>query len=225
MQDQLALLTAQANMAKTVKLNAARDSALRELLANDNDRATFAANAARNAPGGRGRSGNPLPDWTSRRGGGGGGRGALMADTAIWNRVGAGMGGSRVGGAGGGARGGRGGGGGGGGGRGAAEQGTASQVADTVRLFVSSIFANMTFQHLFEGITLTTDQEAKARELIRNTQLESRPPALPFVSVLRLNRATGNVVMQAESAAELSALLSNESDRATLQSRILIVAR
>jgi hypothetical protein len=72
-------------------------------------------------------------------------------------------------------------------------------------------------------MSLTSDQEAAARDLIAKTQVEittQRPQIQPVA--LRLNRRTGLVSMQAESAAELLALVSNEADRATLQSRIVI---
>ena len=136
------------------------------------------------------------------RGGRGGGRGAL-ADTAA-RRLGAavptdsaiGRGAAR--GAGGGAR--------GGGGRGQAQS-------------VSSL-AEATFNRLFNGITLTPDQESTARAAIVRAQegIVSLTPQR-YVRVA-MGRGGPIVVLQAQSDSALAALLDNDGDRAMLRSRI-----
>jgi hypothetical protein len=89
------------------------------------------------------------------------------------------------------------------------------------------MMTEMTFQRLFNEMPLTEAQQANARALIRKTQeeIQATRPRSPVPVRLRLNRATGMVSMEAESAAALLALVSSEEERATLQSRIIIAQR
>ncbi|MGH7459521.1 MAG: hypothetical protein ACREMA_00655, partial [Longimicrobiales bacterium] len=217
----IALHTKQAQHDETVNLTLVssqakrvlRDAALRELLTNDVDRATFDAHAAQaGRAGGRG-----------GRGGGGGGRarsGGAAADTVAGGRAGRG--------------------GGidtfnvtmitGGGGRGGARRGGGAGqeiTLDSARLLLdmSNVVNNLTFRQLFEGIQLTPQQEARARELITNNQQEVRAQRVRPAGILRLNPATGVVSMEADGGAQLLALVSSEADRAKLESRITSVPR
>ena len=80
----------------------------------------------------------------------------------------------------------------------------------------------LTFRRLFEGITLTPDQETAAREVFSKAQQDMRMPLPRPETILRFNRVSGMVSMQAESVAALSALVNSDADRAKLQSRIVI---
>ena len=80
----------------------------------------------------------------------------------------------------------------------------------------------LTFRRLFEGITLTPEQETAAREVLSKAQQDMRMPRPRPETILRFNRVSGMVSMQAESVAALSALVNSDADRAKLQSRIVI---
>ena len=80
---------------------------------------------------------------------------------------------------------------------------------------------DMMFTNYFSGITLTPDQEAAARAIITQSQEQTRIVNPPQTPILRVNRRTGLVSMSDASAAELSALLSGEADKAMLQARIV----
>ncbi len=234
-QDAAAAVAIAANRLRRIELEASRDSALRALLTNDADRATFDVHVAEApvAPRGRGAG----ADVSSR--GGGRGRRADLGDTAM--RV---FGRARGGGrgdladtfrlnprSGGGTRGrgdmadttvrfGRGGGG-GGRGRGDMADTTLRYRLDGMNIALTNFNTEMTLRRLFAGISLTAEQESSARALIARTQQDMRtqtPLAEP--PRLRMNPATGMVTMQAASAEALGALLTNEADRARLQSRI-----
>ena len=82
----------------------------------------------------------------------------------------------------------------------------------------------MTFQRLFNEMALTEAQATEARALIRKTQqeIQAMQPRTPVPARLRFNRRSGVVSMDAESAAALLALVANEEQRATLESRIVV---
>ncbi|MEX2284256.1 MAG: M56 family metallopeptidase [Gemmatimonadota bacterium] len=249
-QDAVANVSQAANRLRTVALTTRRDSALRALLTSDADRATFDQRMAQG--GGRGwvdfefSPGDSAGGGRGARGGGGGarqGRGGvvdtlrlrfdtltlplrrmvreqidgvrLRADTT--GTRGGGRGVAR--GGGGGARGG----GDAGGGRGGRDGAPDLPAERALLERYNTMLVEAVYNRFFNGMSLTPEQEAAARDLITRTQVETtaqRPQIQPVA--LRLNRRTGMVSMQAESAAELLALVSNEADRATLQSRIVI---
>jgi beta-lactamase regulating signal transducer with metallopeptidase domain len=74
---------------------------------------------------------------------------------------------------------------------------------------------------LFEGISLSADQAARARALIDKTDqaVDSERPSRP-TPILRFEATTGTVSIRVPADAELLALLTNDADRAKLQSRI-----
>jgi hypothetical protein len=212
MKDSLVDAAVQLNRARMDVIRTQRNVALRALLTTDAQRADFDARVAQEsagfALGGRGRSGGPPPDWT----------GALIAG----------------GGFGGGGRGRQGGGTGGGGrgGRGAISAstnpaGVAGRLDSTmVRLDVilASRMTDVTYSRLLDGMGLTADQEAAARSIIIAAQQETRAGVLPpRVASLRLGPVPGIVAMQAAGAAQILALVSNEADRAKVQSHIVII--
>jgi hypothetical protein len=183
-------------------IQAHADSALEGLLTSDADRALLRSRFASQTPGGRGRSG--------------GGGGIVAAATPVGDSVFVGGGrGTRVGGAGGvapagfGAGGGRGGGGArGGGGRGVV---TEVNVVDFL------------FGRFFDGIPLTPQQEADARIIISKMQADlSAIAPRPAPTVIRLRPFSNQVVMPPETADAFAAILSNDADRATLRSRIVV---
>jgi hypothetical protein len=208
--EQAGLLANVTQRLRNVSLQVQRDSALRALLTNEADRATFDTNAASGARQGRGRSGGPPPDWT-----GGGGRGRAGSDTSAGGGGGARRGGAR-------------------GNRWLADR---AAGADTViwrgqrggnrgaaSEAVVSYMSALTFDRLFDGIMLTTDQDASARALIARTQQELMAGmALLPTMILRLGPDNGQVSMRAGSAAALLEVLSNDADRAVLASRIVIL--
>jgi len=210
-----------ATVARSTLLQAQRDTALRALLTNDADRATLDAHLAQPS-GGRGRSGGP----------GAGGRGGadpvyvidgvrITGDSLI-QRMGlqGARGGARGGGAGGSAGvvgGGRGGGRGGG-------AAPSQAILDSMTANMNAMMSDLTFRRLFNGISLTADQESAARLLITSTQnaIAAGRPRLER-AVLKVNPITGVVAMRAESAEALVALASNDADRATVRSRIMTI--
>ena len=149
------------------------------------------------------------------RGGGGGidssaARRIRLRDAADTLAMAGGRGGAR-----------RGGGGGGRGGR--------AIVPDSARPRLIGVIENvdgaateLTFRRLFEGITLTPDQEAAARDVLRKAQQDMRMPRPQPETILRFNRVSGMVSMKAESVAILTMLVNSDADRAKLQSRIVI---
>jgi beta-lactamase regulating signal transducer with metallopeptidase domain len=191
-QDTIAMVALQANLTKAQALRVQRDAALRALLTNDADRATFDAHAAQ-ALGGRGRSGGAGPDFP----GGGGRRGGFVGDTLVQRMPSPG------------------------GGRGGRSGGGGASPADLVAP-LGSIMADLTFHRLFDGIQLTADQESTARALIVRTQQQTGPQGPRPPLLLRMNPFSGAVSMQPASASALIALLPNAADRDRLQSRIVI---
>jgi hypothetical protein len=93
-------------------------------------------------------------------------------------------------------------------------------------VLVNRIVVATTYIRLFEGIQLTDDQAASARELIGSTQHEMLSQApVPAPPALRMNPRTGVVTMEAASAEALMALVASDADRATLRARLLIPIR
>ena len=207
--DQEANAVVAARQAQRVALETVRNAALRELLTTDADRAAFDASAAQAASGERGGGG-------FGRGGGAGARGAggaivsVVGDSAFRlmvardtiaggrERVGGGRagGGGRVGGT-----------------------GDVIRVAATV----GQVMNQMTYQRLFNGITLTAEQQARAQEMIAKTQTDIQAALTALVippALLRVNPFNGAVLMAPESAEVLFSLPSNEADRTKLRERI-----
>lgn len=81
-----------------------------------------------------------------------------------------------------------------------------------------------TLRRLFADISLTPDQETRARELIASHQqdVQTQRPPRPEV-ILRVNPNSGAISMQAEGVNELLALVASEADRAKVQSRVTAV--
>jgi hypothetical protein len=97
------------------------------------------------------------------------------------------------------------------------------QVVGSVQLSVPS--TEETFRRLFDGIALTPDQETNARAIIEATA--ERFFALlpdPPLTELRLVNA-GRVAMRTGSRDMLAALLTNDADRALLESRTTVETR
>jgi beta-lactamase regulating signal transducer with metallopeptidase domain len=189
-----------ASQARALSLRVQRDSALRALLTNDADRIRFDEHVAQAPAGGRGRGGGAGADpaASGRRGGGGG-----VDSTRLFGRTGE--------------PGARGSGGGGRGGRG----GATVYMLDSLALNMTNMVVDLNLRRLFEGITLTPEQEASARAILAQSQQEIRQQNRPGPPVLRIDRRNGLVSMSDANAAELSALLSNEADKQTLQARIV----
>ncbi len=179
-------------------MQAQADSGLEALLTNDADRALLHTRFAPQMAAGRG-----------------GGRSAtLVGDTTLLIAAGRG---ARVGG------GGFAGplpGGGGGGGRGGARGGGGvgpTAAADAVEL---------AFRRFFDGIPLTPQQQSDARVIIAKMQADIRATNPPIPGTIIARRGFSNLVtMSPESAAALASLLSDDGDRATLQSHIVIEVR
>jgi beta-lactamase regulating signal transducer with metallopeptidase domain len=182
-------------------LQAQADSGLENLVTNDADRALL-----------RSRFTPPILGAGGGRGGGrGDGRSATLAGDSLILIPGLGGRSGRVGGGGGAGQvaerigGGRGGARGGGG------------VGPAVDM------TNILFNRYFEGISLTPQQEADARAIISKWLADMRatnPPIQPTIIARR--RVTNQIAMSPESAAAFASLLSNDADRATLQSHIAI---
>jgi beta-lactamase regulating signal transducer with metallopeptidase domain len=192
-------------------IQAHADSTLENLLTSESDKAVLHGRFVSQAPGGRGRSGG---------GGGGVGAGAassgLVGDSAF---ISGGGRGARVGGGGRGAApvvvgaaGMAGGGRVGGGGRGAA-----GNVLREVNV------TDFLFQRYFDGIALTPQQEGDARTILTKMQadMQAVAPPVPQRIIARVP-FSNQVIMSPESAAAFAAILSNDADRATLQSRIRV---
>lgn len=181
-----------------VALQAQADSSLLGLLDNEDDRAVVRSRLVPQVPGGRGRSGGPGTQLGGRRGG-------FVGDTMIMRGGRAGVAldfppagggrGARV----------------GGGGRGSVS------LADA---------ADNLFHRLFDGVALSPEQESGARTIIAKMQADLRAlgPAVP-PTIISVRPFTNQIVMSPESAATLAAILTNDADRATLQSRITIEVR
>ena len=85
------------------------------------------------------------------------------------------------------------------------------------------LLADATFHRLLDGLTLTPQQEATARAVIAKAQTDLQalvPPPRPIQVMMRFDSRA--VMMQAESESAFLALLTNDADRATLQSRIVV---
>jgi hypothetical protein len=77
-----------------------------------------------------------------------------------------------------------------------------------------------TFHRLFDGITLSPAGELAARVIIATHQ-EAQQTLIPPVTVYLETLSPGVVTMQAESQAAFLSLLTNDSHRYLLQSRIV----
>jgi beta-lactamase regulating signal transducer with metallopeptidase domain len=82
-----------------------------------------------------------------------------------------------------------------------------------------------TYSRLLDGISLTPEQEASARDVIEQTQ-RALLRVFPVLEPVRLTMfsASTPVIMQAESQSALEALVGTEADRQTLRSRIVVPA-
>ncbi|MDB4874742.1 MAG: blaR1 peptidase family protein [Gemmatimonadetes bacterium] len=191
-EDSAAAVTVPLSQGGRALIQARRNLSMRALLTNDADRATLDARLAQ-TPGGRGRSGGPLPDAL---GGGRRGRGALF-DTLV---VVAGGGRSAS----------------------LPSDPPVARSLNSLTTMMGRQIAGITFDRLFEGIALTPDQDALAHDLIDRAQQQTQAllPPRPVVR-LRVNPVTGMVTVRASDDAALLALLSNDADRATLRSRIM----
>ena len=184
-------------------IQAHADSALEGLLTSDADRALLHSRFASQTPGGRGRSG------------GRGGVGAAAAPVGDSVFIAGGRG-ARVGGGGGVAPTGFGavaGGRGGGGARGGGGRGVVTEVN----------VVDVLFGRFFDGIPLTPQQEADARIILAKMQADlSAVTPRPAATVIQLRPFSNQVVMSPESAEAFAAILSNDADRATLRSRVVV---
>ncbi len=222
MANMMRALIAAAPLRQAIQTHA--DSTLENLLTSESDKALLHSRFLPQTPGGRGRSG----------GGGGGGRGGAGAVSGVFvgdsmfisatrdslRQVAAGLvvagggRGARVGGGGRGAAPVVGGAFIAGGGRGGARGGgglTEVNVSDVV------------FRRYFDGIELTPQQEGDARTILTKMQADMRavnPPVPP--TIIARPPFSNQVVMSPESAAAFASLLSNDADRATLQSHIRV---
>lgn len=89
----------------------------------------------------------------------------------------------------------------------------------------SAVFDDVLFNVLFNGISLSPEQQSTARSLLttyRQKVAATLPEPMPFQ--LRLQGSAG-VIMQPESREALLAILSNDSDRAVVDSRIVVDVR
>jgi hypothetical protein len=206
--------TITASMPLRQAIQAHTDSTLENLLTNDADKALLRSRFVPQVPGGRGRSGGAgaaiVPGGALPRSG-------FIGDSVFINGGGRG---ARVGGGGRGAApaavgdaaisGGVGRMGGGGGGRGGAGL-TEVNAIDFV------------FHRYFDGIALTPQQEGDARTILTKMQADMRALVTPIpATIISRPPFSNQVVMSQESAAAFAAMLSNDADRATLQSHIRV---
>ena len=190
-------------------IQAHADSTLENLLTNDADKALLHGRFASQVPGGRGRSGG---------GGGGVGAGAVsggfVGDSVF---IGGGGRGARV----------------GGGGRGAAPVVTGDVIAGGGRggargggggVLTEVAVTDLQFHRYFDGIALTPQQEGDARTILTKMQADLRAvtPPVPPATIIARPPFSNQVVMSPESAAAFASILSNDADRATLQSHIRV---
>jgi beta-lactamase regulating signal transducer with metallopeptidase domain len=104
------------------------------------------------------------------------------------------------------------------GGRGARGGGAGPEI---LAAEVNNLMVDMMFHRYFDGITLSAEQETAARAMIAQTQEQIRTETRPAAPVIRVDNFSGLIRMSDASAAELSALLSSDADRAMLQARIV----
>ena len=190
-------------------IQAHADSTLENLLTNDADKALLHGRFASQVPGGRGRSGG---------GGGGVGAGAVsggfVGDSVF---ISGGGRGARV----------------GGGGRGAAPVVTGAAIAGGGRggargggggVLTEVAVTDLQFHRYFDGIALTPQQEGDARTILTKMQADLRAvtPPVPPATIIARPPFSNQVVMSPESAAAFASILSNDADRATLQSHIRV---
>lgn len=77
------------------------------------------------------------------------------------------------------------------------------------------------YHRLFDGIAMSPENEASARDILQKAQTELRAlmPA-PQPPRLQLRPQLGLVVMRPEAETALASLLTSDADRATLHSHI-----
>jgi hypothetical protein len=83
-----------------------------------------------------------------------------------------------------------------------------------------NLMTDITYRRLFEGITMSTEQEASARALIAQTQQDVQALRPQFPALLRFNPATGLVTLREEGQSALEGLITNEADLAKFRSRL-----
>ena len=81
------------------------------------------------------------------------------------------------------------------------------------------------YGYLFQGITLSTDEESLARKIIVDAQeaMQALMPEPPLTELRLL--ASGLVVMRPESWSAFTSLVPNDADRALLEGRIVVEQR
>lgn len=90
---------------------------------------------------------------------------------------------------------------------------------------VGTVIDDVLFGILFNGISLSAEQDATAHSVLKTYRQKiaaTLPEPMPFQ--LRL-QGTADVVMRPESRATLLAILSNDADRAVVDSRIIVEVR
>lgn len=102
-----------------------------------------------------------------------------------------------------------------------------ARVADRVKVLMekmAAMNANLTYERLFHGITLSADEAAQAHRILSDaqTQMAAETPAFVPVTRLRLNPGRGIVRMAAGPDTTL-VNLAPASDRQTVRSRIVTV--
>ncbi len=107
------------------------------------------------------------------------------------------------------------------GGRGARGGGSGPEI---LAAEVNNLMVDIMFHRYFDGITLSAEQETTARAAIAQTQEQIRTETRPAAPVIRVDNFSGLIRMSDAGAAALSALVSSDADKATLQARIVSVS-
>lgn len=113
----------------------------------------------------------------------------------------------------------------GGGARGRGRVGGGGGGASTQEVPVSASIDDVIFNSVFDGVALSAEQQVTARSILstyRQKLVATIPDPVPFQ--LRMQGTTG-VLMRPESRTTLLAILSNDADRAVVDSRILTETR
>ena len=103
-------------------------------------------------------------------------------------------------------------------------QAARDSMAAELQAAAAKASASATLRRLFDGLTLTPEQESTALDVILATQKEIRalaPPRRP--ARLRIPPVGGIVSMQATSAEELLSFVADDTDRAKVRARIVII--
>ena len=81
------------------------------------------------------------------------------------------------------------------------------------------------FHRYFDGITLTPQQESDARTILSKWMADQRAVnPTPAPAIILRPPFSNKVIMSQESAAAFASFLTNDADRATLQSHITVDA-